>query len=79
MLLKALRTQADGVSKSMAQLRTDNVIDQMKLVGHEVEDLGISLFDLGGGPLKDVVKGTKDWVDANKELSSPTSKPSLRT
>jgi TP901 family phage tail tape measure protein len=59
---------AEGSAKKMADLRMNTLLGDWETLTGAVEGLKIKLFGLEGGPLRDVVKGWTDWIEANDEL-----------
>jgi len=58
---------AAGKAKEMADLRMQNLTDQLKLLGNAVDVVAIDIFNLGGDSLTKLVQKMRDWVGANKE------------
>jgi TP901 family phage tail tape measure protein len=64
-LVSSLR-EAEGTAKKMADLRMNTLTGDIDVFTENVKGLGIELFSLNSGPLRDVVKGMTEWLDANK-------------
>lgn len=59
---------ASGSAEKMGKLRLDTLKGDLKLLSNAADDVQISLFDMESGPLRNVVKGTTKWIEANKGL-----------
>lgn len=64
-LVQSLR-EAEGTAKKMADLRMNTLTGDIDVFTENVKGLGIELFSLNSGPLRDVVKGMTEWLDQNK-------------
>lgn len=60
--------EALGVSKQMAELRMDNLLGDITILGSAIDGVKIALFNTQNGPLRKVVQETTAWVNANSEL-----------
>jgi TP901 family phage tail tape measure protein len=60
--------KATGKAHEMAELRMDTFTGDLTKLGNTVDDIKISLFDMQSGPLRDVVQGMTQWLQANKGL-----------
>jgi TP901 family phage tail tape measure protein len=60
--------KAAGVAQQMADLRMQNLKGDFELLKSATDGLFTSLFNTQSGPLRDIVKGTTQWVDLNKEI-----------
>ncbi|HKY40785.1 MAG TPA: phage tail tape measure protein [Polyangiaceae bacterium] len=66
-----LKTELDGAAGSaekMASIRMDTLLGDWETLGGSVDSLKISLFNMKSGPLREVVQGTREWIDANASL-----------
>jgi hypothetical protein len=59
---------AKGAAEQMANLRMDNLKGDLEILDSAVDSVYQSMFELSGGPLRGVVKGTTEWVTANEKL-----------
>lgn len=59
---------AAGSAEKMSGIKMDTLLGDWETFGGSVDSLKIKLFDLQGGPLRGVVKGMTEWLDANSEL-----------
>lgn len=60
--------KAQGVAGKIADIRMDTFKGDIETLGGSIDSLKIKLFDLQGGPLRGVVKGMTEWLDANNEV-----------
>ncbi len=58
--------EAEGTAKKMADLRMNTLTGDLDVFTENVKGLGIELFGMSSGPLRDVVKGMTAWLDENK-------------
>ena len=66
--LKTELAGAAGSAEKMASLRMDTLLGDWETLGGSVDSLKISLFNMKSGPLREVVQGTREWIDANASL-----------
>jgi TP901 family phage tail tape measure protein len=59
---------ATGSAEKMAALKMDNFLGDVTLLGNAVKDLGIDVFDVVKGPLRDAAQGARSWLNANQDL-----------
>lgn len=59
---------AAGSAEKMAGIRMDTFLGDIEQLGGSVDSLKIALFSTQSGPLRDVVKGMREWLDANQEF-----------
>ncbi len=59
---------AAGSADKMASIRMDTLLGDIEQLGGSVDTLKIALFSTQSGPLRDIVKGMREWVDANQEF-----------
>lgn len=59
---------AAGSAEKMSGIRMDTFKGDIETLGGSVDSLKIKLFDMQDGPLRGVVKGTTEWLDANSDL-----------
>lgn len=59
---------AGGSAEKMAGIRMDTLLGDWEQFGGAVDSLKIKLFNLQGGPLRGVVKGMTEWLEANGDL-----------
>lgn len=57
---------AEGTAKKMSDLRMNTLTGDLDVFMENVKGLQVELFSLNSGPLRDVVKSTTAWLDANK-------------
>jgi TP901 family phage tail tape measure protein len=60
--------KAEGKAKEMAGLRMNTLTGDLDVFMENVKGLQVELFTLNSGPLRDVVKSTTAWLDANKDV-----------
>lgn len=60
--------QAEGKAAEMAGIRMDTLQGDFLLFGSAVDGMKQRLFSLEGGPMRDVVQRTTEWVAANEDL-----------
>lgn len=58
--------EAEGTAKKMSDLRMNTLTGDLDVFMENVKGLQVELFSLNSGPLRDVVKQTTAWLDANK-------------
>jgi TP901 family phage tail tape measure protein len=58
--------QAEGTAKKMADLRMNTLTGDLDVFTENVKGLGIELFSMSSGPLREVVQGMTKWLDENK-------------
>jgi TP901 family phage tail tape measure protein len=58
----------DGYAHKVATIRLDTTTGSWKLLTSTVEVLETKLFELKSGPLRGVIDGTNQWLQANQEL-----------
>jgi TP901 family phage tail tape measure protein len=58
----------DGYAHKVATIRMDTTTGSWKLLTSTVEVLETRLFSLKSGPLRGVIDGTNEWLQANQEL-----------
>lgn len=56
---------AAGSAEKMSSIRMDTFKGDLETLGGSVDSLKISLFDMQSGPLRGVVQGMTEWLDAN--------------
>lgn len=59
---------AAGSAEKMASIRMDTFMGDIETLGGSVDSLKIALFSTQSGPLRDIVKGTTAWLDANSQV-----------
>jgi TP901 family phage tail tape measure protein len=59
---------AAGSAKKMADLRMQTLTGDLTMLGNVVDTVKISLYDTASGPLRSIVRGTTEWLQANKDL-----------
>jgi TP901 family phage tail tape measure protein len=59
---------ANGAAEKMASIRLDQTKGDFALLKNNVEDLGITLFDLTSSKLRGATQGTTEWVRANQSF-----------
>jgi len=59
---------AGGSTATMAGIMRDATKGDIDGLTSAIDGVKISLFGLISGPLRDILKGTTDWVNANREL-----------
>jgi TP901 family phage tail tape measure protein len=57
---------AEGTAKKMADLRMNTLTGDIDILTENVKGLGIELFSMNSGPLRDTVKEWTKWLDSNK-------------
>lgn len=58
--------KANGTAKKMADLRMNTLTGDIDVFTENVKGLGIQLFSLNSGPLRDVVQKMTKWLDKNQ-------------
>lgn len=66
-LVKELN-EATGSAEKMAALRMDTLAGDLNLLSAAVDAVKIKIFQTESGPLRDLVQGMKEWVEANGEM-----------
>jgi TP901 family phage tail tape measure protein len=66
-LTKDLR-DSSGYADEIAKKKLDNLAGDLTLLGSAANGVKLELFDMAKGPLRDLVKGTTEWINANKGL-----------
>lgn len=59
---------AAGYADALSKKRLNNLAGDLTILRANVETFATKLFDLEKGPLRDVVKGTTAWVQANSDV-----------
>lgn len=62
--------EAFGISDKMASIRMDTMKGSLLLLNSAVEGVKVSIFDLSGGALRELVDRMTKWVGVNGELIS---------
>lgn len=63
-LIETLRN-AEGAAARMAELKMDTLLGDWETLKSAIDGIKISLFDVSSGPLRTVVHGMTQWVNAN--------------
>jgi TP901 family phage tail tape measure protein len=58
--------KAEGTAKKMADLRMNTLTGDLDVLTENVKGLGIELFSMSSGPLRDVAQAMTKWLDENK-------------
>jgi TP901 family phage tail tape measure protein len=59
---------ASGSAEKMASIRMDTLLGDIEQLGGSVDTLKIALFNTQSGPLRGIVQGLRDWLDANQDV-----------
>lgn len=59
---------AEGSAKKMSDIRMDTLMGDIETLGGSIESVKIALFNTQSGPLRGVVQGIREWVDANQGI-----------
>ena len=60
--------KSSGAAEKMADIKLTTLRGQVTLLTSALDGLKVKLFDMEGGPLRDMVKSTTEWIGANQDL-----------
>lgn len=66
-LVEAL-DHAQGTAQKMSDLRMNTLTGDLDVATENVKTLGVELYTMASGPLREIVKGFTEWLDANKGI-----------
>jgi TP901 family phage tail tape measure protein len=59
---------AAGSAEKMANIRMDTLLGDVEQLGGSVDSFKIALYNTQAGPLRGVVQGMREWLEANQEV-----------